>query len=163
MSAWMNLLPTMLLVFIRINGMIVFAPFFSSASLPVRTKAVFVGAFSFLLAPLVATLPNAHCEITIVAVLGEIGVGLVYGLILSLLNEMLLFAGEIVGLQLSFSTVNLLDPTSPIQTSLVSTLFQLMGTLVLITAGLDRILLASIIRSFRAVPLGCYGLAPMTA
>lgn len=163
MDAWTNFLAAMLLAFIRISGMIVFAPFFSSAALPVRTKAVFVGATAFLLAPLVVALPNARSEITIIAVLGEIGVGLVYGLILSLLNEMLLFAGEIVGLQLSFSTVNLLDPTSPIQTPLVGTLFQLMGTLVLITAGLDRILLASIIRSFRAVPLGSYELAPVTA
>ena len=42
-------------------------------------------------------------------------------------------------------------------------LFQLMGTLVLITAGFDRIILASLVRSFRAVPLGAYTLAPLTA
>jgi flagellar biosynthetic protein FliR len=82
---------------------------------------------------------------------------------LSLLNEMLLFAGEIIGMQLSFSAVNLLDPTSSIQTPLMSDLFQMMGTLVLITAGLDRIVLASLVRSFHAVPLGSYALAPLTA
>jgi flagellar biosynthetic protein FliR len=38
-----------------------------------------------------------------------------------------------------------------------------MGTLVLIAAGLDRILLASLMRSFRAVPLGAFTLAPLTA
>ncbi|HEY1578168.1 MAG TPA: flagellar biosynthetic protein FliR [Terracidiphilus sp.] len=163
MQAWTVFLSAMLLALIRISGMVVFAPFLSSAALPVRAKAVFVGAVSFLLAPLVATLPRARLDISTVALLGELSVGLVYGLILSLLNEMLLFAGEIVGLQLSFSAVNLLDPTSSIQTPLVSDLFQLMGTLVLISAGLDRILLASMVRSFRAVPLGTYGLAPQTA
>jgi hypothetical protein len=35
-----------------------------------------------------------------------------------------------------------------------------MGTLVVITAGLDRILLASMVRSFRVVPLGTFALAP---
>lgn len=163
MPAWTSFLTAMLLAFIRISCMVVFAPFFSSVALPVRTKAVFAGAVAFLLAPLIANLPSAHAEITIIAVLGEMGVGLVYGLMLSLLNEMLLFAGEIVGLQLSFSTVNLLDPTSPIQTPIISNLFQLMGILVLITSGLDRILLASIVRSFRAVPLGSFGLDPLTA
>ncbi len=59
--------------------------------------------------------------------------------------------------------VNLLDPTSNIQTPLMGDLFQLMGTLVLIAAGLDRILLASLVRSFRAVPLGAYTLTPFTA
>jgi flagellar biosynthetic protein FliR len=88
------------------------------------------------------------------ALLGELAVGLVYGLTLALLNEMMLFAGQIAGMQFSFSAVNLLDPTSSIQTPLLGDLFQLMGTLVVIAAGLDRILLASMVRSFRVVPLG---------
>ncbi len=75
----------------------------------------------------------------------------------------MLFAGQIAGVQLSFSLVNLLDPSTHIETPLLGDLFQLMGTLVIIAAGLDRILLASLIRSFRAVPLGTYGLAPVTA
>jgi len=90
-------------------------------------------------------------------------VGLVYGLTLTLLNEMMLFAGQIAGVQFSFSMVNLLDPTSSIQTPLLGDLFQLMGTLVVICAGLDRILLASMVRSFRVAPLGSYALAPTTA
>jgi flagellar biosynthesis protein FliR len=153
----------MVLTLVRVSGIVVFAPFFSSSALPVRSKAVFVGAVAFLLAPLVASLPDAHAEITFATLLGEIAVGLVYGLALSLLNEMLLFAGQIAGVQFSFSMVNLLDPTSNIQTPLMGDLFQLMGILVLIAAGLDRILLASVVRSFRAVPLGSYVLAPLTA
>jgi flagellar biosynthesis protein FliR len=34
---------------------------------------------------------------------------------------------------------------------------------VLIAAGLDRIILASMVRSFRAVPLGAYTLTPLTS
>jgi flagellar biosynthetic protein FliR len=59
--------------------------------------------------------------------------------------------------------VNLLDPTSSIQTPLLGDLFQLMGTLVVICAGLDRILLASMVRSFRVAPLGSFALAPQSA
>ena len=76
---------------------------------------------------------------------------------------MMLFAGQMVGLQFSFSLVNLMDPASAIQTPLLGDLFQLMGTLVVITAGLDRILLASMVRSFHAVPLGAFALGPPTA
>jgi flagellar biosynthetic protein FliR len=143
--------------------MVAFAPFFSSTALPVRAKAGFVLSVTYLLAPLVAALPNAKTEINFAALLGELAVGLVYGLTLALLNESLLFAGQIAGLQFSFSLVNLLDPASSIQTPLLGELFQLMGTLVVITAGLDRILLASMVRSFRAVPLGSYAIAPVTA
>ena len=163
MSEWGNFLSAMTLVLVRVGGMVVFAPFFSSTSLPVRAKAVFVGAVAFLLAPLVAALPNTQATLGFSAILGELAVGLVYGLSLTLLSEMLLFAGQIAGLQFSFSLVNLLDPQSAIQTPLLGDLFQLMGTLVLITAGLDRILLASVVRSFRTVPLGTYALTPPAA
>lgn len=163
MTEWTRFLSAMLLALVRVSGILVFAPLFSSSALPARTKAVLAGAIAFLLAPLVATLPNAHAEIGLTAILGELAVGLVYGLLLSLLSEMLIFAGQIAGVQLSFSAVNLLDPTSPIQTPLMGNLFELMGTLVIIAAGLDRILLASLVRSFRAVPLGSYALETVTA
>ncbi|MGA2205936.1 MAG: flagellar biosynthetic protein FliR [Terracidiphilus sp.] len=163
MTDWTNFLSAMTLVLVRVGGMVIFAPFFSSTALPARAKAVFVGAIAFLLAPLAATLPNTQETLGFSAILGELAVGLVYGLSLTLLNEMLLFAGQIAGLQFSFSLVNLLDPESAIQTPLLGDLFQLMGTLVLITAGLDRILLASVVRSFRTVPLGAYALTPPAA
>ena len=160
---WTNFLSAMTLALVRVGGTAAFAPFFSSTSLTLRTKAVFAGAVAYLLAPLVATLPRANLSINFSALLGELAVGLVYGLVLALLNEMLLFAGQIAGMQFSFSLVNLLDPNSAIQTPLLGDLFQLLGTLVILGAGLDRILLASMVRSFHAVPLGSYAMAPVTA
>jgi flagellar biosynthetic protein FliR len=153
----------MTLALVRVSGMVVFAPFFASTALPLRAKAVFVGAVAFLLAPLVAALPHARVTLDFSALVGELAVGLVYGLSLTLLNEMLLFAGQLAGVQFSFSLVNLLDPSSNIQTPLLGDLFQIFGTLVLITAGLDRILLASVIRSFRVAPLGAFTLAEPSA
>jgi flagellar biosynthetic protein FliR len=38
-----------------------------------------------------------------------------------------------------------------------------MGILVMIAAGLDRILLASVMRSFHVIPVGSFSLAPVTA
>jgi len=160
---WSNFLAAMALVLVRVSGMVAFAPFFSSNALPIRTKAVFAGAVAFLLSPLVAALPRAQISLGFPSLLGELGVGLVYGLTLTLLSEMLLFAGQIAGLQFSFSLVNLLDPSSSIQTPLLGDLFQLAGTLVVLAAGLDRVLLASMVRSFHAAPLGAAALAPAGA
>ncbi len=68
-------LSAMTLALVRVSGMVVFAPFFSSTALPMRAKAVLVLAVAFLLAPLVATLPNAQAEISFSALLGEVGGG----------------------------------------------------------------------------------------
>ncbi len=163
MADWATFLSAMTLALVRVSGMAVFAPFFSSTALPLRAKAVFSGLVAFLLAPVVAALPRAQAAMTCRAILSELAVGLVYGISLALLSEMLLFAGQIAGLQFSFSLVNLMDPASQIQTPLMGDLFQLMGTLVMITAGLDRILLASVMRSFRVAPLGGFTFAAPSA
>jgi flagellar biosynthetic protein FliR len=153
----------MALVMVRVSTMIALAPFFSGKSIPARTKAVFVLAVCWLLAPVIAGTEATGVALSFTGILGEVAVGAIYGLTLSLLSEMLLLAGQVVGLQFSFSLVNLLDPASEIQTPLMGDLFQLFGTLVVITAGLDRVLLASMVRSLRAVPLGSFPLAVIPA
>jgi flagellar biosynthesis protein FliR len=151
---WTHFLSAMVLVMVRISGLMVFAPVFSSDAIPARVKVVFVLAVSYLLAPVVSALPLAHAEIGVASVLGELGVGLLFGLGLSLLNEMLSFTGQLLGFQFSFSLVNLLDPDSPIQTPLLSQMFTLLGTLVLLGAGLHRTLLLALLRTFRDAPVG---------
>ena len=151
---WPHFLSAMVLVMVRISGLMVFAPVFSSDAIPARVKVVFVLAVSFLLAPVVSALPMAHADLGVMPVLGELGVGLIFGLGLSLLNEILLFAGQLLGFQFSFSLVNLLDPNSQIQTPLFGQMFTLLGTLVLLGAGLDRTILLALMRSFRDAPVG---------
>ncbi len=163
MPAWNQFLSDAILVLIRLSVVVAWAPYFSSIFLPTRTKAIFVLLMANLLAPAIAELPASHPSLGLAAILSEVAVGMLFGLTLALLNEMLIFAGEMVGLQLSFSLVNLLDPSSTIQTPLMGELFQLLGTLVVITGGLDRILLRSLVRSFRAVPLGTFVLQPLSS
>ena len=162
---WDSMAAALALALVRVSTMIALAPFFTARSIPARTKAVFVLVVCALLVPVVAVASSqGHgVELSFTGLLGEVAVGAIYGLTLSLFNEMLLLAGQIVGLQFSFSLVNLLDPASEIQTPLMGDLFQIFGTLVLIAAGLDRIMLASMVRSLRAVPLGSFSLATVPA
>lgn len=151
---WPHFLAAMVLVMVRVSGIMVFAPIFSSASIPMRIKAGFVLAVSFLLAPMVSALPMAHAQLGVMEVLGELGVGLLFGLALSLLNEILYFAGQLLGFQFSFSLVNLLDPNTKIETPLLAQMFTLLGLLVLFGAGLDRTILLALMRTFRDAPVG---------
>ncbi len=162
---WNAMAAAFALAMVRVSAMLALAPFFLSPSIPRQTKAVFALAVSVLLVPAIAV-SAAHgspIHLTFSGLVGEVAVGALYGLTLSLFNEMLLLAGQTVGLQFSFSLVNLLDPASEIQTPLMGDLFQLLGTLVLITAGLDRVLLASMMRSLHVIPLGTFPLTRIAA
>ena len=154
---WDQIAAALALALVRVSAMIALAPFFSSRSFPARTKAIFCLVVCWLIVPVVASAEAAQggpVAISFHALVGEVAMGVIYGLTLSLFTEMLLIAGQIIGLQFSFSLVNLLDPASEIQTPLMGDLFQLMGSLVLMAAGLDRILIASMVRSFAVVPPG---------
>jgi flagellar biosynthetic protein FliR len=151
---WPQYLTAALLVMVRLSGLMVFAPVFSSPAISPRVKAGFVFAMTVLLAPAVASVPGARAVLDTRAVLGELGVGLVFGLSLSLLNEALEFAGTLLGLQFSFSLVNLMDPNSMIETAVLGQMLGWLGILVIIGSGLDRSLLAAVVRSFSTVPVG---------
>jgi len=151
---WTQYLSAGVLVLVRLSGLMVFAPVFSSAAIAPRIKAAFVIAMTALLAPAVARVPNARAVLDMSAVLGELGVGLVFGISLSLLIEALTFAGTVLGLQFSFSLVNLMDPNSMIETEVLGQMLSWLGILVIIGSGLDRALLAALVKSFRVVPVG---------
>lgn len=151
---WPQFLTAAVLVMIRLSGLMVFAPLFSSAAIAPRIKAGFVIAMTVLLAPAVSAVPNAKATLDVQSVLGELGVGLIFGLSLMLLNEALTFAGTLLGIQFSFSLVNLMDPNSMIDTPVLGQMLGWLGVLVIIGAGLDRSLLAALVRSFSTVPLG---------
>jgi flagellar biosynthetic protein FliR len=151
---WSHYLSALVLAMVRLSITMVSAPFFSSQAIPKQVKAVFVFAVSVLLAPVVASLPTAHVDLGILPLIGEAAAGLVFGFSLSMLNEVLLFAGQVLGVQFSFSLANLLDPNSEVQTPLLAQMFSLLGLLVILASGLDRTMMAALIRSFADAPLG---------
>ncbi len=153
-ESWPQYMTSALLVMIRLSSLMVFAPVFSSSAIAPRIKAGFVFAMTLMLAPVVAAVPDARPELDMMAVLGELGVGLVFGLSLMLLNESLVFAGTLLGMEFSFSLVNLLDPNSMIETPVLGQMLSWLGVLVVIGAGLDRTLLAAVMRSFVLAPVG---------
>ena len=159
---WPEYLGAGVLVAMRISSLMVFAPVFSSAAIPPRVKAGFVFACTLLLAPPVSAVAGARGVLDVRGVLGELGVGLVFGLSLTMLSEALLFAGTLLGMSFSFSLVNLLDPNTRVETPVLGQMLGWLGTLIIIGAGLDRVLLAALVRSFCAVPVGTAVLAAST-
>jgi flagellar biosynthetic protein FliR len=151
---WPQYFAAALLVMFRLSGLMVFAPIFSSAAISPRLKAGFVIAVTLLLAPAVAVVPGARATLDMTAILGELGVGLVFGLSLSLMNETLMLAGSLLGMEFSFSLVNLMDPNSKVETPVLGQMLGWLGVLVVIGSGLDRSLLAGMVRSFCVVPVG---------
>ncbi len=142
------------LVSVRLSGLMVFSPVFSSSAIAPRIKAGFVIAMTVLLAPVVGLVGGARPVIDGSGIVGELGVGMTFGLCLMMLTESLTMAGTLMGVSFSFSLVNLLDPNTMVETAVLGQMLGWLGLLVILGAGLDRVLLAALVTSFRMVPVG---------
>lgn len=151
------------LVLVRLSSLCIFVPVFSSTAIPVRVKAVFTIALAFLIAPVIAKHPGSGVDMNVVSVAGEISVGCTLGLSLALLTEALTFAGMLIGMQFSFSLVNLLDPNTMVDTPVLGQMLNWLGTLTLLSAGLHRSVISAFIRTFEVVPPGTAFLFANTA
>jgi flagellar biosynthesis protein FliR len=152
---------TFLLVFARVSGLLVAAPLLGNRAIPRMAKAGFAFVFALALTPL--ALPHAgplpeHLLVLAGQVLSDALFGIALGYIARLLFSAVEMAGYLVDTQMGFGFINLLDPFSEQQSSVLSTFqFQLATTLYLLMNG-HLILLGSLAQSFDVLAPG--GVSP---
>ena len=156
LNPWPTLLSGGVLTLCRLGGVVAFAPPFRGSNVPLRVRAVFVLALTWMAAPTATNRAHAGLELSALGIASESMLGLLLGVGLSFLSEELLYAGSLMSISFSFSLATLLDPNSQAETDVLSTLLNWLGVLVLLAAGLHRVMLAAVLHSFSALPLGTF-------
>jgi flagellar biosynthesis protein FliR len=149
------------LIFLRVGGVMSFAPFLGSVSIPARVRAVFTLMFTSLLypscaVPMAMITPAGWTK----TVLSEAALGLAMGLCSQFIFEIVQIAGQVGGFQLGFSLVNVIDPQSNVDTPVLSTFHQLLVLLLFLQMNVHHWILRGIVRSFDYVPVGSVTLSP---
>lgn len=152
-QAWITFLTAALLLLIRVSGMMVFAPPFSSKAIPWRIKAGLTVALTLVIAP-VAAASQTPLHLGLESILGELSVGFLLGICILFVQEAMVFAGFLLNLEFSFSLVNVLDPGTSVETPLMGQLADLIFLLLLFTGGLYRVVVEAMLRTVAAVPPG---------
>jgi len=144
---------------IRISGLLVFAPFFGSDAIAPRIKIGLIVALTALLYPVcgLGGLGLTGSAMLRVAV-GELLVGLLIGLSVQLVFEAAQFAGQLMGVQVGFSLVNILDPNTHVDTPVLSLFSQTIVMLIFLRLGMHRCLLRGVAASFAYLPAGATSL-----
>jgi flagellar biosynthetic protein FliR len=139
----------------RISGLMVFAPFLGSVSIPLQVKAGLGLTLTFLLYPVCGILPGHLSAIQLMWVmLGELAIGLLLGLVLQFTFEAAQIAGQVLGVQMGFSLVNVIDPQSQVDTPLLAIFNQLVALLIFLRLDVHHWLLRGMVRSFTYLPPG---------
>lgn len=162
MVSWVEQVPYILLIGLRVSGLFIMSPVFGRANLPVRFRLGLALLLTYLLlgtVPLPAAPMGDNLYAYALAALQEFLMGLVLGFVTSLFLSVALTAGQMIDMQMGFGMVNILDPHSQQQVPLIGNLLNLLGLLLFFAVDghldLIRILSATLLRipPGSAVPL----------
>ena len=148
---------TFLLVFARVGALFFTAPVFGNKGIPKPTKIGFAALIAFALAPITASKvgPAPADMFSLVSAIGaETVVGLCLGLIVTLLLSAFQMAGYYVDTQMGFGIINILNPLTEQQTSLMGQFLYQAGMTLFLLAGGHLFLIESLAGSYNALPPG---------
>lgn len=147
------ILAGLLTIAVRLSGLMLFAPFFGSSVIPPRVKAGLVMAVTLLLFPAVGQSIGTYALIDWpIVVFREFLIGAGMGIAANLAFDATQLAGQIVGMQMGYSLVNLLDPQSQVDTTVVAVFYQSIVMLIFLRMDVHYWLLRAIGDSFLYVP-----------
>jgi flagellar biosynthetic protein FliR len=155
-------LPFFALVLFRVSGLMIAAPIYGSQAVPVRIRVALATVISFVLFPtLVTSLPS---ELTLWSALagiaGELMIGLIMGLSLSLIFVGVEVAGMIIGQQAGMALGQVFNPIINSETTTIGELFSLCALTVFIIAGGHRELLRALLDTFEVIPVMSFRFSP---
>ncbi|MGL5152455.1 MAG: fused FliR family export protein/FlhB family type III secretion system protein [Clostridium sp.] len=90
----------------------------------------------------------------IISILNEIMTGIILGTITSMLFEMIRFAGALMDMQAGLSMVQIVDPTTSVNSTVLSNLLYTISMMIFFVVDGHHLLLKCLIRSFSIVPIG---------
>ncbi len=142
--------------FLRTLALMTSAPVLSMRTVPVRVKVglsmlVALGAQASL--PEMPVVPMDSAEgLRLVA--QQVAVGLTMGFAARIVFTSVEFAGELIGLQMGLNFASFFDPTTGSQGTATSRFFSTMGAWLFVVINGHLLLMAAVIQSFEAFPVG---------
>jgi flagellar biosynthetic protein FliR len=150
-----DVIQAFLAISVRLSGLMLFAPFLGSVVIPARIKAGLVFLLTVLLYPMLSRsltpLPFGEWPLL---VFRELLLGVAFGIATSIVFEAVQMAGQILSIQMGYSLVNILDPTTQVDTTVMAMFHQSLAMLIFLRLDVHLWLLRAIGNSFTYLPPG---------
>ena len=139
----------------RVSGLLVFAPFLGSNVIAPRVKVGMVVLLTAVLYPVCAPRVAAPTVSGAAAVVvSESLIGLLLGLVIQFVFEATQFAGQVMGMQVGFGLVNIMDPNTQVDTPVLAVFSQTIAMLIFLELGVHRWIVRALASSFTYLPPG---------
>ncbi|HOP63442.1 MAG TPA: flagellar biosynthetic protein FliR [Spirochaetota bacterium] len=145
-----------LLVLVRINAMIMIAPFFSSGVIPFRVKALISFLITLVVFPVIsagAVKVPASMGLYYLMVLQEAAIGVFIGFLVSVVFAAFQVSGQFYAAQIGFGINEVYDPLAQVSVPLVGQLKNFIGILVFLMINGHHFMIEAVCRSFELAPV----------
>jgi flagellar biosynthetic protein FliR len=137
----------------RLTGLMLFAPFFGSVAISARVKAVLVIALTALLYPMTsAKIPLMTISQWPMTIFSETLIGVALGVVTNIVFDGVQMAGQVLSVQMGYSLVNILDPQTQVESTVVATFHQMIAMLIFLRLNVHLWILRALVRSFDYLP-----------
>jgi flagellar biosynthesis protein FliR len=152
--------PVFVLTFVRIGGMMIFAPLLGSNRIPRRVRVMLAlllaaGMCGSVKGPV--TLPDSTWVLT-VGIAGEIAFGIALGMISSFTFIAAQWAGEMMGHQMGMNISEVFDPQFGASGTIIGDLYFMLTIVVFLCIGGHREMIHGVGLSFQSLPLLSLGI-----
>jgi len=147
--------------FVRIGSMMMAAPVFGARMLPVRIRIAMAVSISVLTVPLLPPIPPVD-PISFASagiLLQQILIGVATGLIIQMVFQSLVIAGEAIANGMGLGFARMVDPANGVQVPVISQFFVVLATLLFVILNGHLLLIQLMIRSFEILPVAETGLS----
>jgi flagellar biosynthesis protein FliR len=152
-----SVLTAALFVGVRVSGLMIFTPFLSGAAISMRVKTGLAVALTALLYPVYRPVAHLPAPVELVGIVaGEFAVGLLLGLTMQFVMDGVQLSGQILGVQMGFSLVNIIDPQTQVDTPVLSIFHEFITLLLFLQMNVHHWLLRGLARSFTYLPAGSF-------
>jgi flagellar biosynthetic protein FliR len=138
---------------IRLTGIMLFAPFFGSPVIPARFKALMVISITALLYPVLSSkIPRMAMSQWPMMALTELLIGMALGIATNIVFDGVQMAGQILSIQMGYSLINILDPQTMVDSTVVATFHQIVVLLIFLRLNVHLWILSALAHSFDYLP-----------
>jgi len=149
-----ELAQTFILVFLRTGAMMAMMPVIGDNATPLRIKAGLSLIIAFMIAPVVsvAHIPDPALLDLALKMAGEVLIGVMIGFAARLIFAGIQIAGQFVGFQMGFAIVNVIDPISSAQVSIIAQIQYLLAILIFLIINGHHFFIMAIAEGYRVLP-----------
>lgn len=155
-EAFLNNFEVVFLIFCRVGGIFVTAPFYGSRNISITIKSIVAFFIALTMFPVINKIgfykaPLVFLEYVLL-IFQELGIGLIIGLCAAIIFAAFSLSGQFYSLQMGLGMIEVIDPLAQIQVPVLGQILGIIATFIFFICGGHHLLLMAVFKSYELLP-----------